>query len=1056
VSADPSPLETGQGLFVVGIGASAGGVQALEHLFSAMPNDLTAAFVVVTHLGPHRETLLSEILGRHTSMRVMNAVDGEKLQAGHVYVLPSDSILTLSAGALRLKALNPEQHERNPIDIFFASLAKEARESSVGIVLSGGGSDGTLGVKAIKEEGGLTIAQGADLVGPMHASMPASAIASGLVDLVLPVDQIGGKLDQYTRSFGSLTALVHESAEREREEVSAQAFKDIYETLRRRVGHDFQDYKGKTFMRRVQRRMQVLQVSSLTEYALKLRQESDEASLLFRDLLIGVTSFFRDREAFEVLAAKVIPKLFQNTGAADIIRVWVPGCATGEEAYSIAILLREHMLTLDVVPKVQVFATDIDDSALTVARAGRYPAGMLDDVPRDKLERFFRAEPASYVLAKEVRDLCIFSAHSVIRDPPFSRMDLISCRNLLIYFNVELQDNVLPVFHYALKPGGYLFLGPSESVSRHSELFSSLDKKQRIFQRRASMNNNVRLPSWIARNRGTDRVGGGGESGMRKDQVLRELVESSVLEQFAPAHIVTEADGDIVYYSARTGKYLEPQMGSPSRQILAMARKGLRLELRTALREAVERRRTVVRDRVEVELDDRVQLIRLTVQPLFEGEHEPLYLIVFNDIGPPLSHEEAAQHHPAGAAGASGDVASLELELRETRERLQSTVEEYETALEELKSGNEELVSVNEELQSTNEELETSKEELQSVNEEMHTVNNELSLKVDELHRSNSDLRNLFESTQIATVFLDRHLVIRSYTPAVTAVFNLIPTDRGRPLLDISHQLEDVDLESDVRRVLDERKPVERPVRARAGKVYHLMRILPYRTTEDEIDGVLVTFVDVTAVVVAEEQQRLLVAELNHRVRNMLQVVIGLGNQTLHRSANMQEFEKSFMGRMQALARAYELLSRDGWHNVDMTELLRTQLSPFAAEEGRYSVEGENVLLTANAALSMGLVVYELATNATKYGALSAPSGHVHVSWELKRNGSASPDLVLRWNESGGPPVEAPQRQGFGSELMQRQLKYELNGQAAMEFAESGLRVTLVIPVAGAVLEGNG
>jgi two-component system CheB/CheR fusion protein len=397
------------------------------------------------------------------------------------------------------------------------------------------------------------------------------------------------------------------------------------------------------------------------------------------------------------------------------------------------------------------------------------------------------------------------------------------------------------------------------------------------------------------------------------------------------------------------------------------------------------------------------------------------------------------------------DVSQLEAELRETRDRLQATIEEYETALEELKSGNEELVSVNEELQSTNEELETSKEELQSVNEELHTVNAELGERVEELHRSNADMHNLLESTQIATVFLDRNMVIRNYTPAITGIFNLIKTDRGRPITDVSHNLEDVDFRSDIARVLDEKTPIERTLKQRNTQLHYLTRILPYRTADDHVDGALITLVNVSPVVIAEEKQRLLVAELNHRVRNMLQVVMGLASQSLHKAEDLQQFSKAFFGRMQALARAYELLSRDGWHKVGIADLLNSQLSAFASEGSRYSISGENLVLNANAALSLGLVLYELSTNATKYGALSVPSGHVNVSWALETSGGEKRNFVLRWRERGGPPVSVPSRLGFGSELVQRQLKYELNGTATLDFAESGLVATLSIPMQEAV-----
>jgi two-component system, chemotaxis family, CheB/CheR fusion protein len=1040
-------------LLIVGIGASAGGVEALQKLFDSTAEDLGAAFVVVTHLTPDRQTHLHEVIARHTRMEVSLVEDGQVLRENRVYVLPSDAVITLSShNTFALRALNRERRERNLVDVFFASLAEVATEHAVAIVLSGGGSDGTLGLKAVKEQGGLTVAQGHNHAGPGYEGMPASAIASGLVDLVVPVEHIGEKLREYVRSFRMLRSIEEQTAERDRQDTVAGALREIYAVLRKRVGHDFESYKEKTFLRRVQRRMQVLQLDSLQRYTDWLRQDAGEAGLLFRDLLIGVTSFFRDAGVFDAVATQVIPRLFADAGALDTIRVWVPGCATGEEAYSLAILMCEHMSTLEVVPKVQIFATDIDEAALSTARSGRYPAELLQDVDPDRLQRFFRAEPASYVLAKEVRELCIFSPHSVIRDPPFSRMDLVSCRNLLIYFSSELQDDVLPVFHYALKPGGFMVLGPSENISRHTDLFSPIDKKHRIFQRRVALGSAMSLPSWISRGRSPASPDTGSEPTLRRDQRLRQQIELRVMDAFAPAHIVIDADGEIVYYSNRTGKYLEPQVGSPSRQIMSMARKGLRLELRSALREAVEKRQAVVRERVEVDMDERVQFIRLTIEPLQEGEHEPLYLVVLADLGPPLTHEQALLNKPQGS---DRDFAHLDGELRETRERLQSTIEEYETALEELKSGNEELVSVNEELASTNEELETSKEELQSVNEELQTVNQELASKLDELHRSNTDLRNLFDSTQIATVFLDRANTIRSYTPAVTAILNLIPSDRGRPITDIAHQLEPVDLGADIHTVLQQQGPLERAVRTRQGQVHYLMRMLPYRTVEGSIDGVIVTFVDVTPVVLAEQRQRLLVAELNHRVRNMLQVVMGMANQTLRRTQDLGEFNSAFMGRLQALGRAYELLSREGWHRVSLRDLVSSQLAGFAGDSGRLGVLGDETIISANAASSLGLILYELATNATKYGAWSNARGRVDISWQLHRTAQEDGELLLQWRESSGPPVQPPRRRGFGSELVERQFQYEFKGTVKMDFAAQGLQVTLALPAKESLVPRN-
>ncbi|MGA7776283.1 MAG: CheR family methyltransferase, partial [Paraburkholderia sp.] len=479
---------------IVGIGASAGGVEALQGFFRGMPEQPGVAFVIVTHLGPARESLLNEIVARYTNLPVHLAADGKLVEKDNVYVLPSDVMLGIEGGHLRLHPQHTERRERKPIDLFFSSLAKDQGELSVCVVLSGGDSDGTLGVRAIKERGGLTMAQTPDGYGPQHATMPDSAIASGLVDYALPADQMGAKLAEFAHSPYVLNdAAFNASAEHELQKLE-DARTEIYGILRNQIGHDFSGYKSKTFMRRVQRRMQVVQVDTVDGYVAQLQRNPQEVSALFRDLLINVTDFFRDAESFDKLAEVVIPKLFEGRSADDIVRVWIPGCATGEEVYSLAILLREHMDGLAVVPRVQIFATDIDDQALATARVARYPAQLLEGVPAARRERFFIPDGGSFGMAKEIRDLCIFSPHNVIRDPPFSRIDLVSCRNLLIYFGLDLQSQVIPTFHYALRPDGYLFLGSSESVSQFDDLFTPIEKKHRIFQRRSDVIPSVRLP----------------------------------------------------------------------------------------------------------------------------------------------------------------------------------------------------------------------------------------------------------------------------------------------------------------------------------------------------------------------------------------------------------------------------------------------------------------------------------------------------------------------------------------------------------------------------------
>ena len=729
-----------------------------------------------------------------------------------------------------------------------------------------------------------------------------------------------------------------------------------------------------------------------------------------------------------------MPKLFEDQGAEDTIRVWVPGCATGEEVFSIGMLMREHMQGLSAVPRVQIFATDIDEHALNVARAGRYPATLLDSVSRERRERFFVADGGSYVISKEVRDLCIFSPHSVIRDPPFSRIDLVSCRNLLIYFGPDVQGQVIPIFHYALRPDGYLFLGTSENITPFSDLFASIEKKHRIFRRRSDVTPGTRLPLSIAGLRPGHVMERQARRAPMGGVALRQSVEAQVLEQFAPPYVVINREGDVVFYSGRTGKYLEAAAGMPTRQILAIARKGLRLELRTLLREAADTGRVMTREGIVVEGDDgRVQMVTLTVAPTAHGGgDEPLLLVLFTDQGPPLSREEAAVR-----VSAPNDRASLhlEVELRETRERLQSLIEEYETSLEELKSSNEELVSVNEELQSTNEELEASKEELQSVNEELHTLNSDLNGKIESLDRANNDLQNLFESTEIATVFLDRALVIRSFTPAVTHVFNILPGDRGRPITDLSSRFRLPDLGQDINEVFAGHGPVERRV-AHDGKAHYLVRLGPYRNADQKIEGVVITFVDVTILTQAEARQRVLIAELQHRTRNLLTVVQSMARQTFAGTPILD----SFLTRLSALGRVQSLIGNAAGDTVDIAEIIRLELQAHGFEQsGKVTVDGPPVALDVDRVQIFALAVHELATNAVKYGALKGSDGQLDIAWAVARNGPV-PCLTLYWRESGVTMMpEDTSRRGYGRKLIEQALSFTLKARTELVFGEDGV-----------------
>jgi two-component system, chemotaxis family, CheB/CheR fusion protein len=633
----------------------------------------------------------------------------------------------------------------------------------------------------------------------------------------------------------------------------------------------------------------------------------------------------------------------------------------------------------------------------------------------------------------------VFSSHSVVRDPPFSRMDLISCRNLLIYLNSELQGHVIPVFHYALKPNGFLFLGTSENISQHGDLFTSVDKKNRVFQRREDGAALPHLPVLFRRHGAAG--GGSAETKEPTGRSLRQSVEARVLERYAPAHVVVTREGDVINYSAGTGRYLEPPPGRPNRALMAMARKGLRLPLRSALHEAVESQRTAVRDNIELEADDKSELVKISVEPLRDDDNESLYIVVFSDLRPPEPEERPAKQRKAKAR--DGNLEQLERELRETRERLQSMAEEYETAIEELKSSNEEMVSVNEELQSTNEELETSKEELQSVNEELQTVNHELTVKIDELDRASSDLRNLYESTDVAIVFLDRELVIRSFTPAVTRIFSLIPTDRGRPLTDIAHHLDYSELPQDIQQIFGARQPLERRVNRRDGTAHYIVRALPYWTGSGRVEGAILTFSDVTGLAQAEAQQRILLGELNTRVKNMLNVMVSVATETLSRDEGARA---ALLDRMQAMARSYELVSRDHWGDVPLLDVVREEVERYGAGRAdRVMIEGPEVLLEPKLALSLGMIIHELGINATKHGSLSVPGGSLEVSWAIEtRSGDT---LVLDWIERGGPPLAKPPRNGFGLTFIEREVTSGLGGKARTEFEQGGLRANLRIPL---------
>jgi len=824
---------------VVGMGASAGGLEAFEEFFDRMPSDSGMAFVIIQHLAPDRKSLMTELLARHTQMPVTQVQGKTRVLPNHVYIIPPNTILTIENGALHVAAPAGPAAQRTPIDAFFRSLAADQGDKAVCILLSGAGTDGTIGLRAVKENGGMTMAQTAESA--RHDSIPRSAIATGLVDYILPINEMPNKLLEYSTHLNSIRQKLRPGNV---VPGGADQLGKIYSVLQRRTGHDFSGYKDTTFLRRVQRRMQVLQIASFEEYVRLLSRSETEQDSLFNDLLIGVTHFFRDPDAFTALRTEVVPKLFEGKSEDDEIRIFVIGCASGEETYSVAITLAEFVSGLQKRPTIKIFATDIDEDALETARLARYPDTIEEHVSRERLDRFFIKQDGAYQVKKELREMCIFSVHSIVKNPPFSRLNLITCRNLLIYYAPDVQNQIIPLFHYALAPNGYLFLGPSEHLSSNAELFRTIDKKHRIFQRReVPFRPSMPFPLTYATPGSRQHGSEPRRSQAVEGRNLANLIERTILRNYAPACVVINELGEAVYFSGRTGRYLEPAEGEPTVDIVGMAREGLRASLRTAIHRATKTKSEVTHENIAVAQNGNIQKVNVTVRPMREFGDEPaLYLIIFQDVGPAAAKETI--HAPTVAVDEA--IAHMERELRSTREDLQTTIEELETS-------NEELVSSNEELQSANEELQSSKEEYQSLNEELETVNAELRGKLEDLDRANSDLQNLLESIQIASIFLDRNLCIRSFTPATKRVYRLIHHDIGRPITDFGQWLSEGDLAADSREVLRTLIPIERLIRRPESDTRFKMRILPYRTIDGVINGVVITFIDVTDEKRAEE-----------------------------------------------------------------------------------------------------------------------------------------------------------------------------------------------------------
>ncbi len=836
--------QTDQGFPIVGIGASAGGLAAIEAFFTAFPKDkrFGMAFVIVQHLDPDHKSILVDLVKQYTVMPVSVVEDSMNVEPDCVYIIPPSHDMAFVNGKLHLLEPGSPRGLRLPIDFFFRSLAEDQHERAVCIILSGTGTDGTLGLKAIKGEGGMSMVQSPESAA--YDGMPRSAIATGLVDYTLPPGKMPEQLMAYIKHVFSLK----DSPVQAPVPGISDAMSKVFLLLRTQTGHDFSLYKKNTIHRRVERRMVVTQISRIEDYAHYLQENKTEVDTLFRELLIGVTNFFRDPLAFDSLKDNVIPRLFDKPAGSNV-RVWVPGCSTGEEAYSIAILILE---TQDILKKncmVQIFATDIDAEAIEKARTGIYPDSIAADVTPERLERFFSHDVTTYRVNKSVRDMVVFAKQDVLKDPPFSKIDLLSCRNLLIYLDSEAQKRIMPLFHYAMNPEAHLFLGNSESTGEFTSLFAGVDKKWKIYKRKSVIAPRSAAIAFLSpRDSGVPGQKASSIGMHVPPRTLRNLAEQSLLESYVPASVLINAEFDVLYIHGRVGRYLEPATGEVSVNLLKMARGGLRMELAALVRTAISKQELVRHEGVSVQTDDKSIQVNLIVVPLMNPEEvRGLILIIFEPsalIESPLLTDKVKD------AGSENDqrFIVLEQELKAKGEYLQAVIEELETANEELKSTNEELQSSNEELQSTNEEMETSKEELQSVNEELITVNTELQKKIEELSRSNNDMNNLMAGTNIGTLFVDHNLRIQRFTPATTQIISLIHSDIGRPISDIVSRLVDYDrLIPDVRAVLDTLVPKETEVKNKEGHFYQ-MRIQPYRTIENVIEGAVITFVEKTPI----------------------------------------------------------------------------------------------------------------------------------------------------------------------------------------------------------------
>jgi two-component system, chemotaxis family, CheB/CheR fusion protein len=903
---------------IVCLGGSAGALSAFENFFINTPLEIGMAFIVIQHLNPEKGSMLPEIISRNTKMPVYLAKNDIIPEPNNVYVIPPNKNMVIEKGGkLKLTKQEGPRLRHLPIDMFLKSLAEYRKGLASCVIFSGMGKDGTMGVKAIKEQGGLTMVQRPSTA--TFDSMPRSAIDTGMVDYILSVEDLPIQLFEWGKSGLPLSTKDIPI----REGRTSDLIQSIFELLLTTTGHDFSYYKMNTISRRIESRMNTNQIHNLSKYVHYLQENRREVEVLFKELLINVTNFFRDPETFEILKNKILPPLIRNKADDDTIRIWIPGCSTGEEAYSIGMIFRELLEESENTRiKVQIFATDIDEDSINKARLGVYPSNIVKFVSEERLKKFFIKKTNTYQIRKELREMIVFATHSVIKDPPFTKLDMLCCRNLLIYLTADLQKKLIYIFHYALNANGILFLGSSETLGGYSDLFLPLDAKWRIFKKREGVALGLtagfplNIPSVKISKKDPDKV--------KTDEIkeISGIVQKELLESFAPPSVVINKNGDILYVNGETGKYLQLSPGQARLNVIEMAKNGLKFDLSTAIQEVSTLKNIVIRKDLVIKNDGNFTHINLKVKPFAESKDIGLMLVVFEEVkfSNPMTEGGVLPREPDNAF-----MVELQKELSYTKKHLQNTIEEMETSLEELTSTNEESQSINEELQSANEELTTSKEEMQSLNEELTTLNVELQHKMQEFLQVNNDMKNLLQNTDTAILFLDNELNIKRFSPGAAKIIKLISSDIGRPISDIVTNMINVDLVKAINNVLETLSFKQTEVCTK-DDTWYILRISPYRTADNFIEGAVVTFTDITISKKIDQKLKISEAYINNILESMRDALIVLDKDLKVVSVNRAFYKIFKVSAEQIVNKSFFEIGKGLWNIPSLRKMLEEVL----------------------------------------------------------------------------------------------------------------------------------